>query len=171
MPKDMKEPDIVKIVNEGVVPRLDDLNLARDYNANKLQKHFRTNTGGAVLLHQGHRLRDDGEVLGARCRAAGVDIAIRPVRSYVYGALASHLLGYVGPPDETNKEEARKFTFYQGDVEGKSNIEKSMDEYLRGKPGIRYMKRNAKGTIEGVLKGRTAASGRQRCPDCRRGIL
>src|SRR6187551_1882210 len=25
MPKDMKEPDIVKIVNDGVVPRLDDL--------------------------------------------------------------------------------------------------------------------------------------------------
>jgi penicillin-binding protein 2 len=62
------------------------------------------------------------------------------------------MLGYVGPPDETNKEEARKFTFYQGDVEGKSNIEKAMDDYLRGKPGIRYMKRNAKGTIEGVLK-------------------
>ena len=44
MPKDMKEPDIVKIVNDGVVPRLDDLDLARDYNASKLQKHFRTNT-------------------------------------------------------------------------------------------------------------------------------
>src|SRR5215210_1254846 len=29
MPKDMKEPDIVKIVNDGVVPRLDDLDLAR----------------------------------------------------------------------------------------------------------------------------------------------
>ena len=65
----------------------------------------------------------------------GVDIAIKPVRSYVYGALASHMLGYVGAPDDTNKEEAKKFTFYQGDVEGKSNVEKSMDEYLRGKPG------------------------------------
>jgi len=42
---------------------------------------------------------------------------------YVYGALAAHILGYVGAPDDTNKEEARKFTFYQGDVDGKSNIE------------------------------------------------
>src|SRR5260370_38372748 len=50
------------------------------------------------------------------------------------------------------KEEARKFTFYQGDVDGKSNIEKSMDDYLRGKPGVRYLRRNAKGTIDGVLK-------------------
>src|SRR5438876_1037132 len=51
-----------------------------------------------------------------------------------------------------NGEEAKKFTFYQGDVEGKSNIEKSMDEYLRGKPGVRYLRRNAKGTIDGVLR-------------------
>ena len=27
-----------------------------------------------------------------------------------------------------------------------------MDEYLRGKPGVRYMRRNAKGTIDGVLR-------------------
>src|SRR5436305_13132691 len=33
MPKDLKEPDIVRIVNDGVVPRLEDLDLARDYNA------------------------------------------------------------------------------------------------------------------------------------------
>ncbi len=82
----------------------------------------------------------------------GVDIAIKPVRSYVYGALAAHILGYVGAPDDTNKDEARKYTFYQGDVEGKSNVEKSMDEYLRGTPGVRYLRRNAKGVIDGVLR-------------------
>ena len=44
MPKDLKEPDIVKIVNNGIVPRLDDLDLARDYNAGQLQKHYRNDT-------------------------------------------------------------------------------------------------------------------------------
>src|SRR3981189_1387504 len=44
MPKDMKEPDIIKIVNNGIVPRLNELDLARDYNAGKLQKHFRNDT-------------------------------------------------------------------------------------------------------------------------------
>jgi penicillin-binding protein 2 len=44
MPKDLKEPDIVRIVNDGIVPRLEDLDLARDYNANQLQKHYRNNT-------------------------------------------------------------------------------------------------------------------------------
>src|SRR3954452_18167147 len=44
MPKDMKEADIIKIVNNGIVPRLNELDLARDYNAGKLQKHFRNDT-------------------------------------------------------------------------------------------------------------------------------
>jgi penicillin-binding protein 2 len=152
MPKDMKEPDIVRIVNEGIVPRLDDLNLARDYNASKLQKHFRTNTEVPYPYIKDIDFETMAKFSEHDVGLPGVDIAIKPVRSYLYGALASHMLGYVGPPDETNKEEARKFTFYQGDVEGKSNIEKAMDDYLKGKPGIRYMKRNAKGTIEGVLK-------------------
>src|ERR1700751_5139497 len=36
MPKDQKEPDIIRIVNQGVIPRLNDLDLARDYNASHL---------------------------------------------------------------------------------------------------------------------------------------
>ena len=55
-------------------------------------------------------------------------------------------------PNDIDKEEAAKFTFYQGDMEGKSNVEKTMDEYLRGKPGVRYLRRNAKGTIDGILR-------------------
>src|SRR6201984_2319060 len=44
MPKDQKEPDIIRIVNDGVVPRLDDLDLARDYHAGQLQRHYRNET-------------------------------------------------------------------------------------------------------------------------------
>jgi len=152
MPKDMKEADIVKIVNDGVVPRLDDLHLARDYNASRLQKHYRTNTEVPFSYIKDIDFETMAKFSEHDVGLPGVDIAIKPVRSYVYGALAAHLLGYVGAPDDTNKEEAKKFTFYQGDVDGKSNIEKSMDEYLRGKPGIRYLRRNAKGTIDGVLR-------------------
>jgi penicillin-binding protein 2 len=152
MPKDLKEPDIVKIVNTGVVPRLDDLDLARDYNSVQLQRHFRTNTEVPYSYLKDIDFETMAKFSEHDVGLPGVDITIKPVRSYVYGALASHLLGYVGPPDDTNKEEAKKFTFYQSDVEGKSNVEKAMDEYLKGKPGIRYMRRNAKGQIDGVLR-------------------
>jgi penicillin-binding protein 2 len=152
MPKDLKEPDIVKIVNDGIVPRLDDLDLARDYNSGQLQKHYRTNTEVPYTYIKDIDFPTMAKFSEHDVGLPGVDIAIKPVRAYVYGALAAHILGYVGAPDDTNKEEAKRYTFYQGDVEGKSNIEKAMDEYLRGKPGVRYLRRNANGTIEGVLK-------------------
>ena len=152
MPKDLKEPDIVKIVNTGVVPRLDELDLARNYNAGQLQRHFRTNTEVPYSYIKDIDFPTMAKFSEHDVGLPGVDITIKPVRSYVFGALASHLLGYVGAPDDTNKEEAKKFTFYQPDVEGKSNVEKSMDEYLKGQPGVRYMRRNAKGQIDGVLR-------------------
>src|SRR5213082_304889 len=152
MPKDLKEADIVKIVNDGIVPRLDDLDLARDYNAGQLQKHYRTNTEVPYTYIKDIDFPTMAKFSEHDVGLPGVDIAIKPVRSYVYGALAAHILGYVGAPDDTNKEDAAKFTFYQGDVEGKSNVERTMDEYLRGKPGVRYLRRNAKGTIDGILR-------------------
>src|SRR5207248_458244 len=152
MPKDLKEADIVKIVNDGIVPRLDDLDLARDYNAGQLQKHYRTNTEVPYTYIKDIDFPTMAKFSEHDVGLPGVDIAIKPVRSYVYGALAAHLLGYVGPPDDTNKEEAGKFTFYQSDVDGKSNIEKIFDQYLRGRPGVRYLRRNAKGVIDGVLR-------------------
>ena len=152
MPKDLREPDIIKIVNNGIVPRLNDLDLARDYNAGRLQKHYRNDTEVPFSYVKDIDFPTLAKFSEHDVGLPGVELAIKPVRSYVYGALASHLLGYVGMPDDIDKEEAKKFTFYQGDLEGKSNVEKIMDEYLRGKPGVRYLRRNAKGTIEGVLR-------------------
>src|SRR5436189_2179337 len=152
MPKDLKEPDIVKIVNDGIVPRLNELDLARDYNAGKLQRHYRNDTEVPFSYIKDIDFPTMAKFSEHDVGLPGVDIAIKPVRSYVFGALAAHLLGYVGAPDDINREDAKKFTFYQGDVEGKSNIEKSMDEYLRGKPGVRYLRRDAKGVINGVLR-------------------
>src|ERR1700745_3938904 len=132
MPKDQKEPDIIRIVNDGIIPRLNDLDLARDYNAGKLQRHFRNDTEVPFSYVKDIDFPTLAKFSEHDVGLPGVDLAIKPLRSYVYGALGSHILGYVGAPDDTNKEEERKFTFYQGDVEGKSNIEKIMDEYPRG---------------------------------------
>src|SRR5712672_352257 len=152
MPKDLKEPDIIRIVNNGIVPRLNDLDLARDYNAGRLQKHYRNDTEVPYSYVKDIDFQTLAKFSEHDVGLPGVELAIKPVRSYVYGGLAGHLLGYVGIPDDIDKEDAAKFTFYQGDVEGKSNIEKIMNDYLRGKPGARYLRRNAKGTIDGILR-------------------
>src|SRR6202042_1795099 len=40
----MKEVDILKVVNDAVIPRLQELDLAKDYNAKRLQSHFHTDS-------------------------------------------------------------------------------------------------------------------------------
>ena len=152
MPKDLKEPDIVKIVNTGVVPRLDDLDLARDYNAGQLQRHFRTNTEVPYSYIKDIDFQTMAKFSEHDVGLPGVDITIKPVRSYVYGALASHLLGYVGAPDDTNKEEAKKFTFISRTWKENRTSRKRWTNICKGKPGVRYMRRNAKGQIDGVLR-------------------
>ncbi len=109
MPKDQKEPDIIKIVNDGIIPRLNDLNLARDYNAGRLQKHYRNDTEVPFSYVKDIDFPTLAKFSEHDVGLPGVDIAIKPVRSYIYGALAAHLLGYVGMPDDIDKEEARKF--------------------------------------------------------------
>ena len=90
MPKDLKEPDIIKIVNNGIVPRLNQLDLARDYNAGKLQRHFRNDTEVPFSYVKDVDFPTLAKFSEHNIGLPGVELAIKPVRSYVYGALAAH---------------------------------------------------------------------------------
>lgn len=153
MLKEMKEPDIVKIVNSSIVTRLHDLDLAKDYNAERLQKHFRNDTEVPFTYLEAADFSTIAKFSEHDVGLPGVAISVRPVREYVYGALASHLLGYVGAPVHIDQlPDIGQYTFYQPDVEGKSQVEKDLDRWIRGTPGVRVMQRNVKGVIEGETK-------------------
>ncbi len=145
------EPDIVKIVNETVIPRLQELGLARDYNASQLRTHFRNNTEVPYTYLEDLDFETMAKFAEHDIGLAGVNVTVRPVRRYVYGALASHLLGYVGTPEKIDKADASRFNFYQPDTEGKAQIEMMFDADLKGEPGSRILQRNAKGVIEGEV--------------------
>jgi penicillin-binding protein 2 len=153
MKKKMKEPDIVQIVNESVQPRLEKLNLRQDYNSERLQKHFRNDTLVPFTYQEEVDFATIARFSEHDVGLPGVDIAVKPVRQYVYGALAAHLLGYVGaPPHIDELPDVKNYTFYQPDVEGKSQIELAYDKWIRGAPGVRVMSRNVKGAIEGEVR-------------------
>ena len=145
------EADIVKIVNETVMPRLQELGLARDYNANQLRLHFRNNTEVPYTYLEDLDFESMAKFAEHDIGLAGVNVTVRPVRRYIYGALASHLLGYVGTPERIDKEDAARFNFYQPDTEGKAQIELTFNEELKGDAGARVLQRNAKGVIEGEV--------------------
>lgn len=150
--QDREEPDIVEIVNEAVIPRLEQLDLARGYNSRRLRLQYRTNTEVPFTYLEDLPYDTLARYAENDLGLPGVELSLRPARRYVYGALAAHLLGYTGAPEKIERSEAAKFDYYQADVEGKAQVEQIMDGYLRGSPGIRVMRKNAKGRIEGVSR-------------------
>ena len=160
MMTNMREADIVQIVNTTVMPRLDELDLAQDYNSERLQLHYRN----ARLVPFTYQEELDYETIARFSEhdlgLPGVDIAVKPVRQYVYGALAAHLLGYVGAPNDIDKlTDIEDYTFYQPDVEGKSQVELVYDKWIRGTPGVRVMQRSSKGVIMGEIRREAPKTG------------
>ena len=149
MRAEKKEADIVKIVNESIVPQLEKLGLAGDYNTRKLQIHYRDNAEVPFVYRQDLDFETMARFSENNLDLPGVTVTLKPVRHYVYGALAAHLFGYVGVPKEIDKEEAAQFNFYQPDIEGKAQVEEAYDDVLRGTPGTRFLQRNARGVIDG----------------------
>ncbi len=153
MPKDVEVVDIVKVVNSSVIPRLQELDLAHDYESRRLKRHYDTNLMVPYTYIEDIDFSTIAKFSEHDVGLPGVDIAIAPVRQYVYGSMAAHILGYVGMPKEISKlPDARDFRFYQPDVVGLNQIEKTMDAYLRGKPGVRVLRRNTKNVLEGEVE-------------------
>lgn len=84
----------------------------------------------------------------------GVDVRTTPVREYVSGTTASHLIGLVGPIyDKAEMEKLNAALTEEGqsyklsDRVGKSGIESAMESVLRGSTGTRTVTKNASGVI------------------------
>lgn len=89
----------------------------------------------------------------------GVRVEAAPSRDYLYGNMASHLIGYLG---QINKEEleALKSSKYQGgDPIGKMGVEKIFENELRGEKGYRYIEVDVLGFEQQVLKNQDPLPG------------
>lgn len=153
MRKNLREADVVQIVNTTVIPRLDELDLAQDYNSERLQKHYRNDREVPFTYQEELDFDTIAKFSEHDLGLPGVEISVKPVRQYVYGALGAHLLGYVGAPNDIDRlPDIEDYTFYQPDVEGKTQVEAAYDKWIRGTPGVRVMQRSAKGVITGEIR-------------------
>jgi penicillin-binding protein 2 len=147
---DRKEADIVQIVDQTIIPRLEELKVAEPYNSERLRTHYRNNTLVPFAYREDLDFATFSKFAEKDLGLPGVQVNVRPVRKYVYNAMAGQLLGYVGAPKDINKlPDIKDFTFYEPDVQGRTNIEYYLDDELRGKPGKRILKKNAKNQVEG----------------------
>jgi len=148
------ETDVVKIVNEFIIPGLEELGLAVRYNARSLRIHYRSNGGVVPWIYRSDlTFQEFATFAEHNLGLPGVSISVRPKRKYLYGAFAPHVLGYVKLADiqKVSEEERREFDFYVGDDYGVSGVEKSMDVRLRGRSGKRILLKDEKGSIVGEV--------------------
>lgn len=139
-----------KIINEWVRPKLALHNLDKKYRASALDTHYITH-GGLVPF----TFRDDltydqfAHFAEHNLELPGVDVRVSPRREYLYGSLASHVLGYIKQWEkgEITPEEKRKFKHYTGDNKGIAGVEATMNGYLTGAEGIKTLLKNEKGEV------------------------
>ena len=150
MLRDRKEADIVQILDRTIIRRLEELKVAEPYNAKRLRTHYRNDALLPFTYREDLDFPTFAQFAEKDMGLPGVHVNVKPVRKYVYHAMAAQILGYVGAPEDTNTLLDRKdFDFYEPDIQGRTNLEYLVDGVLRGKPGKRILKKNATGKIEG----------------------
>ncbi len=88
----------------------------------------------------------------------GAAVITEPIVIYPYGNLASHILGYVGAISQEEYQE-KKDTYDINDFIGKSGIQYSLEEYLKGQDGIRQIDMSVDGSITGEYVTQEAVKG------------
>ncbi|MBK9181026.1 MAG: penicillin-binding protein 2 [Acidimicrobiales bacterium] len=89
----------------------------------------------------------------------GVSTELVAVRDYPYGALAAHVLGYVGEINESELEALASDGYELGDQLGKTGVEKTYEQDLRGTPGVTKLEVDSQGRVLRVLARRPPQPG------------
>ncbi|MBV8815712.1 MAG: penicillin-binding protein 2 [Verrucomicrobia bacterium] len=145
-----RQPDIVQIVDQTVIPRLKQFGLAEPYNTERLETQFRNQYLVPFTYRQDLDFLTFSAFAERNGQFPGLQVNSTPIRQYLYGALAAQILGYVGAPKEiSHLPDLKDFDYYQPDIQGRTNLEYALDDVLRGKPGKRILKKSAKNQIEG----------------------
>lgn len=98
------------------------------------------------------KLRDIAYISEHRDAFPGITTQVRTTRTYPYGALAAHVLGYTGTASEDDLNNAAEGRDIQsGDAVGKSGVEQTYDALIAGDHGQRILVTDASGAVQQVV--------------------
>ena len=87
----------------------------------------------------------------------GIDTIVSPIRNYIKGSLASHVIGYIGA---INEEEYKNNTGYSmNDYIGKTGVEYVFEPYLKGEDGTKQTDMSIDGNKTGEYITKEATQG------------
>lgn len=143
---------------------LDDLNgyiQLTDVERKRIERDFRNNNGlNAVMVRDNLTWEQVSMVSLHMPELPGVDIEVGEVRTYPYTDVTAHVVGYVGPLSQADKNRAGAQLAIPGFRIGKSGIESKYDLDLRGEPGDLQLEVNARGRVVRELARKEAVAGK-----------
>ncbi|MBF0254329.1 MAG: penicillin-binding protein 2 [Candidatus Omnitrophica bacterium] len=92
-------------------------------------------------------------------RISGVFVKTRPVRDYLLGPSAAHVIGYIGAIGSDEYRQMRDYGYILRDWVGRDGVERSYDSYLRGRHGASQFESDSRGRLLRVLSIREREQG------------
>ena len=90
----------------------------------------------------------------------GISLNLQPMRHYLYGMTAAHVLGYVGEVSEEQIKQGKYKGLSPGSIVGKEGLEFVYDAVLRGQTGRRTEEVDVRGRVVRELAGQAPVSGK-----------
>ena len=90
----------------------------------------------------------------------GISLDLQPMRHYLYGTSAAHLLGYVGEVSEEQLKQGKYKGLPAGSIVGKEGLEFVYDSVLRGNTGRKTEEVDVRGKVIRQLAGQAPVSGK-----------
>lgn len=140
IPESLENPEKTLLKLKSIFPDID-LRKA-EVKIKKVKNPFRP-----VVLKEGINISKVTYIEERGEEFPSVVILSQPVRSYPYGKLLSHIVGYLG---EVNKNELKNLSFLgveAGDLVGKMGIEEVYNSYLQGEKGGRQVEVDVYGRV------------------------
>ncbi|MBO5141919.1 MAG: penicillin-binding protein 2 [Clostridia bacterium] len=101
----------------------------------------------AVTLAKNISYQSVLEIEEKNAELSGVYITKQPVRKYLSDSVAAHILGYTGKISNPEYQKRKEEGYSLNDIVGKSGIESSFEEFLRGKNGTKRLEMDSYGRI------------------------
>lgn len=135
------------------------LGMPREVTRDEILMHIRKRRPLPLLAWRGIDERVMARWAEMREPLAGVDLFAEPSRFYPDPKMAAHVLGHVGRLDPEDEEGADAFDYYLPDMEGRSGMERALNNRLTGQAGGRLLQVDASGFTHREVSAKMARPG------------
>lgn len=133
-----------RVLNAAWMERVADL-VGSDTTEVRRQVKVAGARGQVAVLRRNAPFEVRAAVEETREEVPGIEVLVEPLRHYAHGTLAAHLLGYAGEINDTEIDSLTTQGYRTGDLIGRTGVERSYEEVLRGEDGAEFVVVNAGG--------------------------